>query len=141
MQSFSIFHYKQLSRSASPPNTCSQGHHTGGAATPCVCSGSTLLPLEVKAVFLVLPVEMGFAQMCICSSETRQLWDTTQCDWNQHPKLSQIPQSGSTRQALLSRVKRLYIRDELKQEEIMEDNFSPTHCLSFSSSNQSVSQN
>lgn len=77
MQSFSVFPYEQLSRSALPPNTCSQGHHTGDTASPCVCRGSTLLPREVKGVFLVLAVEMGFAQMCICSSETRQLWDTT----------------------------------------------------------------
>lgn len=141
MQSFSIFHYEQLSRSASPPNTCSQGHHTGNNASPCVCSGSTMLPREVNGVFLVLPVEMGFPQTHMCSSETRQLWDTSQCDQNQHPKLSQTPQSGSTRQALLSRVKRLYIRDELlEQEEITEGDFSPTHCLSFSSLNQSVSQ-
>lgn len=142
MQSFSILHYKELSRSALPPNTCSQGHHTRNAASPRVCSGSTLLPLEAKGVFLVLPAEMGIAQMCICTREIRQLWDTTRCDRNQHPKLSQTPQSGSTRQALLSRVKRLYIRDELlKQEEITEGDFSPTQCLSFSSLNQSIAQN
>jgi len=40
----------------------------------------------------VLPAEMEFTQRFIRSSETRQLWDTTPSDQNQHSKLRQTPQ-------------------------------------------------
>lgn len=68
MQSFSVFHYEQLSRSASPPNTCSQGHQ-GHCLTSCV-QWLNFAPLEIKGVFLELPVEMGFSVCAVVKLES-----------------------------------------------------------------------